>query len=380
MKILHVTNMDFVIPYFFGKQFEFMKNNGIEVSVACSNTGSLSTLSEELHFKPFAIEIHRGISPIKDLKAFIILYKIIKIQKFDIVFGHTPKGALLSMSASFLASTKRRIYVRHGILLETSKGIIKFILYCIERLTAKLASEIICVSNSVKNRAVELNLGGNTKSIILGNGSANGIDSNIFSQNNFDINFVSGLKEKLGIVKEKIILGFVGRISKDKGIPDLIEAWKRIVATNPKLQLLIIGDFDDRDQISEETKKYILNEHSISYLSYTREITPYYTIMDIFILPSYREGLPTVILEASSMGLPIITTRATGCVDSIIENKTGIFTNHTIEDINNSITIYLDSPKLRLEHGKNGTDFVTTFFNQEFIWKAYLLFIRNVSS
>jgi glycosyltransferase involved in cell wall biosynthesis len=80
------------------------------------------------------------------------------------------------------------------------------------------------------------------------------------------------------------------------------------------------------------------------------------------------------------MGLPIITTRATGCVDSIIENKTGIFTNHTIEDINNSITIYLDSPKLRLEHGKNGTDFVTTFFNQEFIWKAYLLFIRNVSS
>jgi glycosyltransferase involved in cell wall biosynthesis len=380
MKILHVTNMDFVIPYFFGKQFEFMKNNGIEVSVACSNTGSLSTLSEELHFKPFAIEIHRGISPIKDLKAFIILYKIIKIQKFDIVFGHTPKGALLSMSASFLASTKRRIYVRHGILLETSKGIIKFILYCIERLTAKLASEIICVSNSVKNRAVELNLGGNTKSIILGNGSANGIDSNIFSQNNFDINFVSGLKEKLGIVKEKIILGFVGRISKDKGIPDLIEAWKRIVATNPKLQLLIIGDFDDRDQISEETKKYILNEHSISYLSYTREITPYYTIMDIFILPSYREGLPNVILEASSMGLPIITTRATGCVDSIIENKTGIFTNHTIEDINNSITIYLDSPKLRLEHGKNGTDFVTTFFNQEFIWKAYLLFIRNVSS
>jgi glycosyltransferase involved in cell wall biosynthesis len=379
MKILHVTNMDFVIPYFFGKQFEFMKNNGIQVSVACSNTGSLTTLSEELHFKPFAIEIHRGISPIKDLKALISLYKIIKIHKFDIVFGHTPKGALLSMSASFLASTKRRIYVRHGILLETSKGIIKFILYCIERLTAKLASEIICVSNSVKNRAFELNLGGNAKSIILGNGSANGIDSNIFSQNNFDFNFVSGLKEKLGIVKEKIILGFVGRISKDKGIPDLIEAWKRIVVTNPKLQLLIIGDFDDRDQISEETKKYILNEHSISYLSYRREITPYYTIMDIFILPSYREGLPTVILEASSMGLPIITTRATGCLDSIIENKTGIFTNHTIEDINNSITIYLDSPKLRLEHGKNGTDFVTTFFNQEFIWKAYLSFTRNVS-
>ena len=374
MKILHVVNIDFAIPYFFGRQFEFMKEHGVQVSVACSSSNVLDSYAMKYGFTPYHIEIYRGINPLKDVRSILQLWRIIYREKFDIVLGHTPKGALIGMIASFLAMTTKRVYVRHGLMLETSKGFIWYILFLIERITAAFSTHVLCVSRSVMQRAELLNLGGNSKSFVLNHMSANGIDTKRFSRDNFSAEFISSFKGGLQIVVNKRIIGFVGRISNDKGIPDLIRAWNSILLDMPDVHLLLLGVFDDRDQVSQDIIEYIAKIPSVTHIDFQSDVAPYYAIMDILILPSYREGLPTVVLEASSMELPIIITEATGCVDAIIDNETGIFTDHTPIGILNAIKFYITNPQIRKQHGKNGRDFILANFKQEYVWGDLLLF------
>jgi len=372
MKILHVVNIDFTIPYYFGGQFCYMKNFGIQTSVACTSSTLLDTYGADYCFIPHHIPIKRQISPLSDLRSVFLLYKLIRKEKYDMVFGHTPKGALLAMCASFLANTPKRIYVRHGIMLETSSGFMRLVLLFIERFTAWLSTSILCVSKSVLTRSAELQLGGNAKSMTLPYYSINGVDTDRFSPEAFSPSFVASFKESLGIKPEKLVVGFIGRISNDKGIPDLITAWKKIIAQQPQLQLLLIGIFDDRDQVSAELADYIQHNSTITWVPYTREIAQYYSVIDILVLPSYREGMPTVVMEASSMAKPVITTRATGCIDSIQENHTGIFVTHSADSIAEAILFYIKNPAIRAAHGQNGRSFVLSNFKRELIWEQLL--------
>jgi glycosyltransferase involved in cell wall biosynthesis len=276
------------------------------------------------------------------------------------------------MCASFIARTKKRVYVRHGLMLETSKGFVRMLLFVIERLTALFSTDILCVSKSVLLRSAQLNLGEKSKSFMLSHGSANGVDTTRFSRERFSVDFISSFKKELGFDPQKKILGFVGRISNDKGIPELIDAWKSILVEMPNVQLMLLGIFDDRDRVSQDVVECITNTPSITLIGFQRDVAPYYAVMDMLILPSYREGMPTVILEASSMQLPIITTRATGCIDAIIENQTGIFTDHTAVGIHDAVKFYIDHPELQKQHGQNGRDFVLANFKQEFIWEELL--------
>jgi glycosyltransferase involved in cell wall biosynthesis len=372
MKILHVVNIDFTIPYYFGGQFCYMKNFGIQTSVACTSSNLLDSYGADYCFIPHHIPIKRQISPLSDIRSILLLYRLIRSEKYGMVFGHTPKGALLAMCASFLAQTPKRVYVRHGIMLETSAGFLRLILLFIERFTAYLSTTILCVSKSVLNRSAELKLGGSVKSMTLSHYSINGVDTNRFSPEAFNATFVSSFKEYLGIKQEKIVVGFIGRISNDKGIPDLIAAWKKIITQQPQLQLLVIGIFDDRDQVSEDVANYIQQSSTITWVPYTREIAQYYSVIDILVLPSYREGMPTVVMEASSMAKPVITTRATGCIDSIKENQTGIFVNHSADSIAEAILYYFQNPDIRKIHGQNGRSFVLSNFKRELIWDQLL--------
>ena len=237
MKILHVVNIDFTIPYYFGGQFCFMNKFGIQTSVACTSSTLLDSYGADYCFIPHHIPIKRQISPLSDIRSILLLYRLIRKEKYDMVFGHTPKGALLAMCASFLAQTPKRVYVRHGIMLETSVGALRLVLLFIEQFTAWLSTSILCVSKSVLTRSAELKLGGSAKSFTLPYYSINGVDTEKFSPQAYNSSFVTTFKESLGIKPEKLVVGFIGRISNDKGIPDLIAAWKKIIIEQPRLQL-----------------------------------------------------------------------------------------------------------------------------------------------
>jgi len=368
-EILHVTTVSFVINHFFGKQFIYLnKKNGNRYHLACSGSSELYELSNSLNFIPFKVEITRSISPLKDLQAIIKICKYIKKNNISKVVGHTPKGGMVAMIASFLAGTEERIYFRHGIIYETSTGYKKKLMRNIERLTGFFATKVVCVSNSVKYISERDRLNHPSKNIVLGAGTCNGIDTSFkFNPKYKDRTQTDLLKLKYNIHEEQVI-GYVGRLVKDKGIDELILAWEIVNAKYPDSKLLLVGPIEERDSISNYSKKVILDNPSIIFVDFVIDASPFFSLMNVFVLPTYREGFPTVSLEASSMELPVIITRATGCSEAIIDNKTGIYTTNDVANIAEKIIFYMENKNIALEHGRQGRIFVKNHFEETKIW------------
>lgn len=369
-KVLHVITVSFVINHFFGRQFQYLEQkSGNEYHLGCTPSKDFIGSSKELKYIPFEVEITRSISPLKDLKAIVKIYQYIKKNKIDVVVGHTPKGGMVAMIASSLAGVPRRIYFRHGIIYETSTGLKKQILKNIERLTGFFAKKVVCVSYSVKEISEKDKLSISKKNVVLGLGTCNGIDTEEkFNPENKNEEKVYKLANKYNISSENKVVGYVGRLVKDKGIDDLILAWQIVKVNFPQAKLLLVGPIEDRDSISDYSKDQIKLDSSIIFTDFVQDASIYFSIMDVFVLPTYREGFPTVSLEASSMKLPVIITKATGCYESIRENKTGLFTSNQPQDIANKILFYLENKDIAQEHGLQGRDFVQQNFEQTIIW------------
>lgn len=334
--------------------------------VICSPSEYLEDYALAAGFNYDAIPINRSISVLDDLKAIWRTFKYIRKNKIDIVVGHTPKGGMVAMLAARMAGVKTRIYFRHGLVYETSEGTLRKLLIAIDRLTSWCATKVVCVSPSVLKRSIDDHLGGVRKQTILRQGSCNGIDTQSkFNPDNLDKNKLDTLRESLGLTDDNYVIGYTGRLVRDKGIAELVEAFEKLKDAG-NCRLLLVGMFEQRDSLSEDIKQRIIGNPNIIYTGFVNEdMEYYYGLMDMYILPSYREGLPTGVLEAQSMELPVVTTQVTGCIDSIVNGKTGIFTTHEVGDIIDSID------KIRINHainGKNGRQWICENFTNQLIW------------
>lgn len=370
MKILHVVNVSFVLPYFFGNQIDYFSERGVTIYIACQPSAHLTEYGKDQKFIIKEIDILREIDFSSDVRAIFQLRKFIKEEGIDIVISHTPKGGLIGMMASFLAGIKKRVYFRHGVMYETSTGFRRTILKNVERLTGYLATQVVCVSPSVVEFSEREMLSRKSSNLLLNLGTCNGIDAvNKFNRANISPEHLARLRAQYGILPNDTVVGFVGRLVIDKGINQLLAAWKLLLQTHTDIKLLIVGPFEERDSLSDSVKDDVTNCPSIIHTGLIQDAEAHYALMDIFILPSFREGFPTVVLEASAMELPVITTHATGCRDSILENETGVFVEIEPEDIKSKIELYLNDPVLAQKHGKRGRKFVLENFDQLKIWK-----------
>lgn len=371
-KVLHIVTISFVIKHFFGEQFDYLHNKtGNKYYLACSPSRELLEWQQELNYQAVPVEITREISPIKDIKAILFLIKFIRKEKIDVVVAHTPKGGLLGMIAAFLVGVQSRIYFRHGIAYETSKGIRKIILKNIERLSGLLAHKVVNVSNDVRKYSINDKLNDENKNIILGRGTCNGIDAlRRFNPDSYTDDEINKLRQEYGIKETDFVVGYVGRLVHDKGIDDLVDAWRGFSKKNKGVKLLLIGPFEEKDSVREYVKETILNDDTIIFTDYVRDSAKFFKLMNVFVLPTYREGFPTVSLEASSMNLPVIITKATGCQEAIIEGNTGIFIDNTSVSIEKAIQYYKDNTHKCMEHGKLGRQFILENFEQSIIWET----------
>ncbi len=373
-RILHVVNSEFVLNYFFGEQISFFQQNGFEIYIACPDGPIYRRYVSLFNLTFLPLNVTRKMSLGVDILVLLNLVQIIKKYEIDVVIGHTPKGGILGMAASYCVGIKRRIYVRHGLMFETTKGLSRLVFSNVERITSFMSTDVLCVSQSVLNVSRIKYLSHKRKLFIVGRGTFNGVDSRCQFNPFLKIEFEEVLDWNNG--SDVLVVGFVGRVVKDKGVEELLDAWRLLRTTRDKIALLIIGPFEDRNSISDEHKLYIESESTIFHVNYTSNVRYYYEKMDIFILPSKREGFPTVNLEASSMGIPVITSTATGCIDSILKNETGIFCEINPISINVALSYYLDNPEIRRIHGKNGRDFVDQNFNNAKVWKDLLNYIN----
>ncbi len=367
LKICMVSAVPRTLWGFYGGLIRQLKGSSVDVTIASSDRPHLNDFKEQLGCRIFPVEITRQISPVKDLAAIGKLTRHFRSEKYDIVHAHTPKGGLIGIISAFLAGTSNRVYTIHGLVSETSTGLKKKLLYLSEWLVCKLATKVLVVSHSLKEQVLKEKLCKESKMQILGDGTACGINLKKFHTSEKTALLGRQTREKLNIPQDAKVIGFVGRIVPDKGINCLIDAFEMVQRKLDNVYLLLMGTFETiRETIDEQTKQSITNNSRVVYGGYANDICPYYSAMDIFVLPTRREGFPYTPLEAGAMGLPVIATKVTGCVDAVVNNVTGLLVEKdNYKQLAEAMLKLLGDPELRTELGRMGHERTKQVFNSK---------------
>jgi glycosyltransferase involved in cell wall biosynthesis len=292
---------------------------GFQVTLVSGPGELLDRIAVSEGVTAIAIPMEREVAPLRDIVSLTRLWLLLRRLKPDLTEFSTPKAGLLGNIAARLAGIPRRIYMLRGLKLDTAIGFKRRILLSAERLAARCAQFVLCNSASLRDEALALRIAPEIKFILLGMGSSNGVDTE---------RFVPGpdeLRGSLGLSVDDFVVGFVGRLTRDKGVPELVEAFAAILVAEPRARLLLVGWFDAaEDALPVAMRRSIEGHPRIHCTGFVEDTAVYYRAMDVLVLPTWREGFPNVVLEASASGIPVVTTESTGSRDAVLAEVTGL--------------------------------------------------------
>jgi glycosyltransferase involved in cell wall biosynthesis len=321
------------------------------------------------------INIERKISLINDFKSIIQLYKFLKIKNFDLVLSVSPKAGLITSLSSFFAKTKYRVHFFTGQVWVTKKGIFRFILKSIDRLIAKLNTSSLVDSPSQRKFLIKENVISPYKTSVLLNGSISGVDIKKFTYNN---DTYTKLQKKYMITEKDMVFMFLGRLNIDKGVLDLVKVFQDILMKYSHVKLFLIGP--DEENMTEKILDFINHENviRIDYVSNPEEIL---NIANVLVLPSYREGFGTIVIEAASMGIPSIASDIYGLKDAIINNSTGLLhIKKDLTDMKKKYEFAINNDKVMKQFSKNAQKRIHQEFQDKFISKELKKYIDKLLS
>lgn len=368
-KIFQLVTVSKSIPLMKG-QIEYLRDKGLDVHVVSSEGPEQNRYSSDI---THVVNMEREISLKNDLKSLINMIRLFKKEKPHIVNSGTPKAGLIGTLAAFITRRPVRIYTVRGLRLETVTGLKYKILYAMEKLAMFCATDIIAISESLKDKIVELGLEKKEHIKVLGHGSSNGINLDNFTKDKTIIPYE--LKEKLA---DHFVIGYVGRIVKDKGIHEIIEAFKIIQKNYNKVKLLIVGPIEKDDSISEEDYQYLQNNLNIIMTGHVNDTVNYYNHMDVLVFPTYREGFGNVSIEAQAVEVPVIVNNVTGAKDTLINNVTGYLVEKgNYNQIAQKLEFLIDNPAIKKQLGISGRENVESKFRNEIIWEHLETIYKN---
>lgn len=271
------------------------------------------------------LPLTRKITPLQDIKSVYRLYRYLRKEKPAIVHSHTPKAGIVGMMAAYLAKVPHRLHTVAGLPLMEATGLKRSILNTVEKLTYRCATKVYPNSKGLQEFILEERLTHVAKLKIIGNGSSNGIDTAYFSKVHFNENEIMEKRNALQIPETDFVYVFVGRIVRDKGINELMEAFVRLQKEKTHSTLVLVGPFEDSlDPVSETTRKQILEHPRIKAVGYQQDVRLFFALSDALVFPSYREGFPNVVMQAGAMGLPAIVSNINGCNEIITDRENGL--------------------------------------------------------
>jgi len=369
--LVHVLTVSSSLDFLRG-QVRYMAAHGIEVHIVASPDGdALASFARTEGAIPHQVPMTRAMTPLADARALWRVHQVIRRVVPDVVQAGTPKGGFLGTLAAFANRVPVRIYHMHGIRGMTAHGWRRRVLMTTEWLACRLSTQVLCVSASTRQTAIEEGLCPPSKIVVLGAGSCNGVDARgRFDPERYDEPTRAELRARLQIPVQAPVVGFVGRIVREKGIVELAEAWTRLADDFPELHLLIVGPLETEDPVPEAVVGRLRAHPRVRFVAAVSEPAPYYAVMDVVALPTYREGLPTVPLEAAAMRLPVVASRVTGCVDAILDGETGtLVPPRQAGPLADAIASYLRDPPSRRRHGAAGRERVLREFVPEDVWQ-----------
>jgi glycosyltransferase involved in cell wall biosynthesis len=370
-RMVFVLNSPIALAYLRG-QPEYFRDRGFDVAVLCPPRRKDEwevARSQGVSF--IEVPMEREIAPLRDLISLWRLWRTMRALRPAVTNVGTPKAGLLGGFAAWLNGVPCRFYTLHGLRFETTTGLKRRLLIYAERLACRFVHRVICVSNSVREKAISAGLATLERTVILGPGSCNGVDASRFAITPQIMRRATQVRRQLGIPLGAPVLLFVGRLTCDKGIPELVKAFSELVARFPELRLLLVGCFEDGDPLPLDTRRFLETNPHVIFAGPVRDVVPYYATADVLVLPSHREGLPTIVLEAQAVGVPVVAASVTGTVDVIVDGETGLFfpvgdVPALVDAVARLMTDHRLANKLRLA----GQEQVQTKFQQKRIWEA----------
>lgn len=306
------------------------------------------------------IPMERGIAPLADALSLFRLWRALRRLHPRITEFSTPKAGLLGNVAAALCGVPYRIYMLRGLRLETASGLRRKLLKASEWVASVCAHAVVCNSDSLRREATALGLAPGKKLRLVANGSSNGVDAERFCPG------PDAIRAGLGIPAGVPVIGFVGRLTCDKGIPTLLDAFEELLKAIPAARLLLVGWFDDsEDALGPAERARIRSHPRILATGFVADTAPWYRAIDLLVLPTLREGFPNVILEAAASGVPAITTMVTGARDAVVNERTGLLVqpgdSHALA---RAILRLIESPAIRLRLGTAAREWVVEQFEE----------------
>lgn len=367
IKICHVANTDKALRFLLLPQLKFLQDEGYDVS-AVSSAGKFVVDIEKRGIKVEIIEMKRKISPFSDLVALIRLFLYFRKEKFQIVHVHNPKPGLLGQLAARMAGVPIVINTIHGLYFhEDSSAARKSFYTFIEKIAALCSDTIFSQSREDIKTLIDERITKPEKIKYLGNG----VDVDRFNMERFFIEGINRKKKELSISEDFKVVGIVARLVKEKGYFDLFKAFDLVVEKLPKTTLLVVGpeEPEKKDAVKHKSAEDYNIEKNTIFLGERDDVDEIYSVMDVFVLPSYREGLPRSILEAMAMQRPIVATDIRGCREEIENGKNGILV--PVRDpvkLAEAIISLLKNPASAKEMGKNSRAKVTERFDEKVVF------------
>ena len=371
-KICFVTTVSMTIDQFIRFSFEGFHNDGYEIHIiADMDEDYIKTLPEYIH--PHHVKMSRGIHPGDAFRAISQMKKIFKKERFDIVQYSTPNASFYASIAAFLSRIKVRLYCQWGMIYQGFKGIKRFVFKSIERLVCRLSTDVQPDSHGNLELCRKKHMYGKKKSRVVWNGSANGISLDKFHIEDKE-KFNEEIRKKHSIAPDALVVGYIGRVGKEKGFEELMQMMKLLFEKYDNLVLLYVGPNEKPDTVAPEYLEYFEKCDRIVYTGGWVDNTEcYYSAMDVFVFPTYREGFGSVSIEAQAMGVPVVVSDVPGPQNAILDNVTGYkVPAKTVLPWVEKISTLLDDKELRVSMGKAGREFVVTHFDDKILLEKIL--------
>lgn len=355
-----------------------LKENGFEITVACAADDELAEqIKNDMRY--FPLDISRGFNLKKTISNIFRLARFFRKEKFDVIEYGTENVSLCASVAGFLAGTPIRIYDHWGARYVGLTGISRFLSVWIERIAALFSTDIRQVSNLNSEMCVKQRIYPKRKVKVLGKGGTIGVDFNKFDCSKKE-EYRKSVTESYSLSDNAIIFGYVGRIQRDKGINELLSAFKEIYRKDNNAFLILVGPIDTENPILEDNYNWAKACPNVIFTGYVSDIYRWMGAFDILVHPTYREGFGMVLQEAAAMKTPIITTDIMGPGEFINDEKTGILVNaKDSEDLKNAMIKMKEHKELRLEFAEKCYDYTKENFERSVMVKRILDDRKNLA-
>jgi glycosyltransferase involved in cell wall biosynthesis len=371
IKIAHVTAVDSSLRYLLLNQMRSQSDFGVDVA-GISASGTDVPALEEAGIRHLEVPFTRAFDPVADLKALYALWRVMRREKFTLIHTHTPKGGLLGQYAALLAGVPVRVHTIHGLYFPGHMSPrARFAYVLLERITMLFSRFNFSQNPEDMPVAVAEKITTADKLELIGNG----IDISAFDPALQPPEKRAAVRAKLGLTKDHLVVGMVARLVAEKGYHEMFKAARAIKDTVPAARFIFIGGFDGNkpDAIKEST----LADYGIAdvaqCLGHRTDVPDLYAIMDVFALPSYREGFPRAPMEASTMGIPSIVTNVRGCRQTVEDGVNGrLIPSKDVDSLTSALLELLGDPEKRARMGAKAREKALAEFDERVVFGKIL--------